>query len=195
MEDRHEIRICGFGGQGVMLAGFIIGQAASIYENKYVTHIRDYGPEARGSTCRGDVVISDEPVLYPYITAPSVLVAMSQMGYDKYRPKSRDDVLIIIDEGLVKHREVKRDRLRSIPALRFAEELGRVAVANVVVLGFFSAVAGIVSFDAMKKSVLDSVPRGTEDLNIRALEKGHDYGLEKLAAMQRQKPAHVVDPS
>ena len=182
MENRHEIRLCGFGGQGIMLAGYIIGQAAAIFEHKHTTHIRDYGPEARGGSCRADVVISDEPVLYPYINAPSVLVSMSQQAYDKYRPRSREDSLIIIDEELVKHREKRKDRLMAIPARRIAEELGRVAVANVVMLGFFTAVTDFVSVEAMKKSVLASVPRGTEELNLKALELGYAYGLEKLKA-------------
>ena len=187
MENRHEIRLCGFGGQGIMLAGYIIGQAGSIFEHKYATHIRDYGPEARGSTCRGDVVISDEPVLYPYINAPSVLISMSQQAYDKYRPKSREDSLIIIEEDLVKHREKRKDRLQAIPAQRIAEELGRATVANVVMLGFFTAVTGIVSIEAMRKSVLTSVPKGTEELNIEALDRGYAYGLEKLKASQPKK--------
>lgn len=178
MEDRHEIRLCGFGGQGLMLAGYIIGQASSIFEHKYTTHIRDYGPEARGGTCRADVVISDKPVLYPYINAPTILVALSQQAYDKYRPRSREDSLIVIDKDLVKHREKRKDRLLSIPAQRIAEELGRVTVANVVMLGFLTAVTGIVSVEAMKKSLLASVPKGTEELNMKAFERGYDYGLK-----------------
>ncbi len=180
IKNRHEIRLCGFGGQGLMLAGYINGQAAAIFENKHTTHIRDYGPEARGGTCRADVVISDEPILYPYINAPSVLVSMSQQGYDKYRPRSREDSLIIIDEELVKHREKRKDRLLAIPARRIAEELGRAAVANVVMLGFFTAVTDFVSIESMRKSVLASVPKNTEELNLKALECGYSYGLDKL---------------
>ena len=180
MENRHEVRLTGFGGQGIMLAGYIVGQAATLYGKKHVTHIRDYGPEARGGSCRADVVISDKPVLYPYINAPSVLVAMSQQSYDKYRPGSRENSLILIDEDLVKHREKRKDRLWSIPAQRIAEELGRVAVANIVMLGFLTAITKIVSVDAMKRSVLDSVPKGTEELNTKAFECGYACGLEKL---------------
>ena len=184
MAYRHEIRLCGLGGQGLMLAGYIIGQAASIFENKHTTHIRDYGPEARGGTCRSDVVISDERVLYPYIHAPSILVAMSQQAYDKYRPRSREDSLIIIDKDLVKHREKRRDRLLTIPARQMAEELGRVTVANIVMLGFLTAVTGIVSIEAMRKAVLASVPASTEKLNIKALEQGYAYGLEKMKSIK-----------
>ena len=170
-----------------MLAGYIIGQAASIYEHKHSIHIRDYGPEARGGTCRADVVISDMPVLYPYINAPSVLVALSQQAYDKYRPRSREDSLIIIDSDLVKHREKRKDRLMSIPAQRIAEELGRANMANVVMLGFFTAITDFVSIESMKKSVLSAVPKGTEELNMKALESGYAYGLEKMEATHNNK--------
>ena len=181
IENRHEIRLTGFGGQGIMLAGYIIGQAATVYEMKHATHIRDYGPEARGGSCRADVVISDKHVLYPYINAPSVLVAMSQQAYDKYRPGSRENSQIIIDEDLVKHREQRKDRLWTIPAQRIAEDLGRVNVANVVMLGFLTAVTNLISIEAMRKSVLTSVPRNSEELNLKALEQGYAYGMEKVA--------------
>ncbi len=182
MADRHEIRLSGFGGQGIMLAGYIIGLAAAIYGGKHTTHIRDYGPEARGGSCRADVVISDDPVLYPYISAPSVLVALSQQGYDKYRPDSRENSLIIIDEDLVKHSETRKDRLRVIPALRIAEELGRATVTNVVMLGFLAAVTGIVSIEALQKAVKDSVPEAMVALNLKALERGYNYAQEKAKA-------------
>ena len=187
MAERHEIRLCGFGGQGIMLAGYIIGQAASIFEDKHTTHIRDYGPEARGGTCRADVVVSNKRILYPYIDAPSVLVAMSQQAYDKYRPRSREDSLIIIDKELVKHREKRMDRLLAIPARRIAEELGSVAVANVVMLGFFTAATDIVSKEAMKKSIKVSVPKHTVELNMKAFDRGYAYGLEALKSRQQKK--------
>ncbi|MFC1904556.1 2-oxoacid:acceptor oxidoreductase family protein [Chloroflexota bacterium] len=180
MANRHEVRLCGFGGQGIILAGYIIGQAASIFDGKSATFIQDYGPEARGGACRADVVISDEPVSYPYIHAPSLLVALSQPGYDKYRPRNRKDSLMIIDEELVKHRETRKDKLFTIPSRRMAEELGRVAVANIIVVGFLAAVTEIVSIEAIRESVLTSVPKGTEELNTKALEKGYAYGREKL---------------
>ncbi len=177
--NRHEIRLCGYGGQGIILAGYIVGQAASIFGGKNATYIRDYGPAARGGICRADVVISDEHVSYPYINAPSILVALSQQAYDKYQLKNRQDALVIIDEDLVKPK-TNRHRILAIPARRIAKELGRVAVANVVMLGFLTAVTDILAVDAMRKSVLTSVPKGTEELNMKAFERGYAYGLEKL---------------
>lgn len=184
MAERYELRLCGYGGQGIILAGFIVGQAASIFDGKNATFIQDYGPEARGGASRADVVVSDEPVLYPYINAPSILVALSQPAYDKYRIRSRKDSLIILDEELVKHKEVRKDKLFTIPARLIAEELGKVAVANIVVVGFLTAVTNIVSIEAVRKSVMISIPRGTEELNMNALERGYAYGKEKLASAQ-----------
>ncbi len=188
MENRQEIRLCGYGGQGIILAGYIIGQAASIFDGKNTTFIQDYGPEARGGACRADVVISAEAVLYPYIIAPSVLIAMSQEAYNKYYTKNRHNALVIIEGDLVKPRETSGGGLLTVPATRMAEELGRVTVANVVMLGFFTAVTGIVSIDAMRKSILASVPKGTEELNMRAIERGYEYGLGKAKLVHGNSP-------
>lgn len=172
MAIRHEIRLAGHGGQGIILAGYIIGQAAAIFEGKNATYIRDYGPAARGGTCRADVVISDERVLYPRIKTPSVLIIMSQQAYNMYCTEKCQDTLLIIDENLVQPRKVGSEKLLAIPATRIAEELGRAAVANAVMLGFFTAVTDIVSLDAMKNSLAASVPENTRELNLKALKRG-----------------------
>ena len=179
MVNRDEIRLCGYGGQGIILAGYIVGQAAAIFERKNVVFIQDYGPEARGGACRADVVVSDAPVLYPYIVTPSILVAMSQQAYDKYCPENPQNTLVIIEEELVKPREMEGARLLAVPPRRIAEELGRVAVANVVMLGLLTAATNVVSVEAMKKSILTAVPKNTEELNLKAFERGYTYGLEK----------------
>ena len=186
MQNRHEIRLSGYGGQGIILAGYIVGQAASIYEGKNAVFIQDYGPEARGGACRADVVISDAPVRYPYIDKPSTLVAMSQQAYDKYFPKRSQDTLVIIEEELVKPGEIEGNRLLAVPPRRIASELGRVAVANVVMLGLLTAATNIVSAEAMKKSILSSVPKNTEELNLKAFEQGYAYGLEKLESLKKE---------
>jgi len=179
MAERQELRLCGYGGQGIILAGYIVGQAVAVFERRNATFIRDYGPEARGGACRADVVISDEPVSYPYVIAPSVLVAMSQQAYDRYHARSRPDTLVIIDEDLVRPGPDDNNRRLSIPARRIAEELGRVAVANLVMLGFLTRVTDLVKVAAMKKSLLAAVPKGTEELNKKAFERGYSYGGEK----------------
>ena len=181
MASNLEVRLCGYGGQGIILAGFMIGQAATVYEHRHAVFIQDYGPEARGGTCLADVVISDEPVLYPYIETPGVLVAMSQEAYQKYIPQTHKDTQVIIDADLVKP---ETDNVRSLvlmPARRIALELGRLAVANVVMLGFFTAITKAVSVDAMKESILASVPKNTGKLNLGAFEEGYAAAL-KLGA-------------
>jgi len=177
---RDEIIIGGFGGQGIVLAGNIVGKAAAIFDGKNATLTQDYGPEARGGACRAQVVISDSQISYPYIEDPSVLVVMSQEAYTKYSAGLRQDTLLLTDKDLVKARKSRTNRILSIPATQIAQELGRTAVANIVMLGFFTAVTKTVSVEAMKKAVLDSVPKGTEELNEKAFEQGYAYGLEKL---------------
>ena len=179
MADKQEIRLCGFGGQGIILAGYIIGQAATVYEGINAVFTQDYGSEARGGACRADVIISEEPVRYPYIDTPSILVSMSQAAYDKYIVGVREDTLVIIDEDLVRPTDTVNNRLLTVPASRIAEGLGRVAVANVVMMGFLTAATDVLSEDTMKKSILSSVPGGTEDLNTNAFETGFEYAKAK----------------
>ena len=178
MADKHEVRLCGFGGQGIILAGYIIGQAATVHEGVNAVFTQDYGPEARGGACRADVIISDEAVNYPYVESPSVLVAMSQAGYDKYYQDVGKDTLVIIDEDLVAPDGAVSNPLLTVASWRIAGELGRVAVANVVMLGFFAGATGLISPDAMKASILSSVPKGTEELNTNAFERGLASALE-----------------
>ncbi len=178
MADNHQVRLCGFGGQGIILAGYIIGQAATIYEGVNAVFTQDYGPEARGGACRADVIISDEPVNYPYVENPSILVALSQAGYDKYYRDVDPDISVIIDEDLVAPDRTAGNPILTVPAWRLAGELGRVAVANVVMLGFFAGVTDFISPDAIKKSILASVPKGTEELNTNAFEQGFAHAQE-----------------
>lgn len=177
---RKELKISGFGGQGVILAGHIIGKAATIYDEKNATLTQAYGPEARGGACSANLIISNGEIDYPEITAPYLLVAMSQEAYDSFSPGLRENGMLLIDEDLVEIKEMKEDmKLFSIPATRMAEELGRKIIANIVMLGFFTSLVSIVSYDAMKNAILSSVPKGTEKLNINAFDKGYKYGIEK----------------
>jgi len=180
---RVEMKLSGFGGQGIILAGFIVGQAAAIYDKKNATFTQAYGPEARGGACSAQVVISDEPGGYPYVENPSTVVAMSQEAYAKYASGVPDDVRVIIDEDLVKPNPSQRERILTVPATRIAQELGRSGVANIVMIGFLAAVTDAVSLEAMKKSVLDSVPKGTEELNTTAFDRGYAHGKAQLKAM------------
>ena len=180
--ERQEVALGGFGGQGIVLAGYIIGQAASIYDKKNAVLIQDYGPEARGGACRAQVVIEDRAISYPFMENPSVLAIMSQEAYTKYVPALRKGAPLLIDSTLVKVDNPNGFKLHSIPATGIAQELGRAAVANIVMLGFLTAVTKIASVDAMKKAIAASVPKGTGELNMKAFERGYSYGLEQAKA-------------
>jgi 2-oxoglutarate ferredoxin oxidoreductase subunit gamma len=181
---KTEIRVGGLGGQGVILCGQIIGRAAAIYSGKHATLIQAFGPEARGSACSAQVTISDEEIGYPYVTKPDILVVMSVDAYAQFAPQLKPGGMLLYENELI----TADDRLPAgahalgIPATRFAEELGRRLVLNIVMAGFFAGTTGLLEFGAVERAVRDSVPKGTEDLNLRALRKGHEYGLEVMAA-------------
>jgi len=176
-----EIRFAGYGGQGIIRSGIIIGKAASLFDDKFATMNQSFGPEARGGACSAQVIVSDEMVLYPYVTTPDILVAMSQEGYTKHEPELGDEGLLLIDEDLVQPKPVRgKIKLLSVPATRFAEELGNRIIANVAMLGFFTAITGVVSVEAMKKAIPTLVPSRFVELNLKAFDKGYDYGRELL---------------
>lgn len=172
-----EIKIGGFGGQGVILASMIIGKAASIFDNKHAAMIQSFGPEARGSSCSAQLIVSDRPIAYPYVRKPDILAALSHDAYVQFGKELAADGILIAESDLVKL-DPKRTPARtySVPATRFAEELGRKVVTNIVMVGFFTAVTGLVSADAAANAVRDSVPKGMETLNLKAFEKGYEYG-------------------
>lgn len=177
-----EIRIAGFGGQGVILSAIVLGKAASIYENGFATMTQNFGPEARGGACSAQLVLSDAPVLYPYVTRPDIMVILSQEAYNRFAPELKPEGLLIVEEDLVRVSNLAQDtRVYSIPATRIAEELGKRMVLNSVVVGFFTAVTNLLSADAVRKSVIDSVPPSFRELNLKAFEKGFEYGCTTLA--------------
>ncbi|MDT8357126.1 MAG: 2-oxoacid:ferredoxin oxidoreductase subunit gamma [Methanomicrobiaceae archaeon] len=170
---RREVRFSGFGGQGIILSAVILGRAAALYDHKYAVQTQVYGPEARGGASMSQVVIDDAPILFPKVTHPDIYVIMSQQGYDKYGASAPGDAVMLIDSDLV--RSHPRCRYFEIPATGEAKTtLGRVIVANIVMLGALVAATGVVSRDAIEKAVLDSVPRGTEELNTKALRRGFE---------------------
>ena len=183
---RHEIRFSGFGGQGIITAGYILGKAAALYDGRHVTLIKSYGPESRGGASSAQVIISDEEINYPRITEPELLVAMSQEAYTKYVDELAAGGLLLVDEDLVDLAHPRDDiRVRAIPATRIAEtELGRKIVANIVMMGFVAANIHIVSVEGIREAVLSSIPEGTEELNTQALERGYmcDTGVREESA-------------
>jgi 2-oxoglutarate ferredoxin oxidoreductase subunit gamma len=176
-----EIRVAGFGGQGVIMCASVIGKAAAVFEGNYATMTQAFGPEARGGACSAQVILASDPILYPYVTQPDVLVIMSQEAYTKFAPEIKTGGLLLVEEELVKLTDLKPGvRVYGIPATRLAEELGKKMVLNIVMTGFFAAVTGLVSKDALRNAVADSVPPSFRELNMKAFDKGYEYGIGKL---------------
>jgi 2-oxoglutarate ferredoxin oxidoreductase subunit gamma len=173
--ERTEIRITGFGGQGVVLSGYIIGRACAINAGIHATMIQSFGPEARGSACSATLTVSEREVLYPYIHRPDIFVVMSAEGYTKYRDELKDDGVLVYEKDLVRPVPKEGQRVYGVPSTRIAETLGRAIVQNIVMLGFFSGVTEIVPRDAMRNAVKASVPPGTEQLNLKAFDAGLAY--------------------
>jgi 2-oxoglutarate ferredoxin oxidoreductase subunit gamma len=172
-----EIRIAGFGGQGVIMSAMVVGKAASIFEGGFATMTQSFGPEARGGACSAQVILSDSPVLYPYVTKPDILVVMSQEAYTKFAPELKAGGTLVIEQDLVRVGELPAGtRVFSCPATRLAEELGKRMVLNIVMVGFFAAVAGLLKPESLRDAVADSVPPAFKDLNLKAFHKGFEYG-------------------
>jgi 2-oxoglutarate ferredoxin oxidoreductase subunit gamma len=173
---RKEIKISGFGGQGVVLAGYILGKCLSLHEGLEAVMTQSYGPEARGGASSSNIVVSDKPIDYPFVQHADILVALSQEAYTKFRPHAAPDAICLIDEDLVTPFE--DDRPLEIPATRLAEELGRRIVANVVMLGFVTATTGLAERQSMEETVKSSVKQKTVPLNIKAFETGYEYAQQ-----------------
>lgn len=177
---RRNIRISGFGGQGVILSGFLMGQAASLFDGRNAVFTQSYGPEARGGSCSSCVVIDEEEIGYPLVRAADYLIVLSKEGYVKYGGTVTPDGLTFFDSDLVGE-VVPSDEGRNfgIPATRLAEELGKKVVANVIMLGFFLGITGLLSKEAIIESIRTSVKKDFVEINLKALERGYAYGRER----------------
>jgi 2-oxoglutarate ferredoxin oxidoreductase subunit gamma len=179
---KKEVRICGFGGQGVILAGFIIGKAAAVFMDYNAVQSQSYGPEARGGAARSEVIISDEKIGYPRPTGVDLFVAMSQESFDTYRTDIREDTQIILDPDLVPRHDIGRP-VYKVQAQKIAESLGNKIVTNIVMVGAATSIFDTLDNDAVRKSVLDSVPSRFRDLNEKAFEKGLEAGKNALKGL------------
>ena len=172
-----EIRIAGFGGQGVILAASVIGKACAIFQGGYATMTQSFGPEARGGSSSAQVILSTEPILYPYVTQPDVLVVMSKEAYTRFAPTLKPGGILITEQDLVRVDGMPPGvRAFGVPATRLAEDLGRKVVLNIVMTGFFTAVTNLLDPEAVRKAVEDSVPPAMQKLNLEAFDKGYEYG-------------------
>ena len=173
---RKEVRFSGFGGQGIILSAVILGRAAVMYDNKFAVQTQVYGPEARGGASMSQVVIDDDQILYPKVSNPDIFVIMSQEGFEKYGATAEDPAVMLVDSTLVHSRP--KCRCIEIPATGEAKAGRKVIVANIVMRGALVAATGIVSEESLKSASLDSVPKGTEDLNLKAMQLGLKLGKQ-----------------
>jgi 2-oxoglutarate ferredoxin oxidoreductase subunit gamma len=168
----HEIRLEGSGGQGIITAGRLIGEAVSLREHKEAIMTESYSPYVRGGSSRADLVISDEPIDYPLVTKPDILVAMSQEALDNNWEHTSNHATIFVESGRVNVPSLNGRKLFTVPALRIAEELGSKVMANIVILGALTAETRIVARDSMESAIADRYPKEAE-LNRQAFAQGY----------------------
>jgi 2-oxoglutarate ferredoxin oxidoreductase subunit gamma len=173
---RTEIRIAGFGGQGVGLAAFILGKALSLYETKEAVMTQSYGPEARGGASSANVVLADQPIAYPFVQQPDILIALSQEAYSRFRPEAKSQAIILVDQDLVT--PAGDDTAYSIPATRMAEDLGQRMVANIIMLGCLAGLTGLVCRESLEEAIRTTLKSKLVDLNLKAFVAGYAYGRE-----------------
>ena len=176
-EYRQEIRFCGSGGQGIIMAAIVLAEAAGVYDGKYVCQTQSYGPEARGGTCKADVVISSMEIDYPKASSPSLLLAMNQASCDTYFLDLKPAGLLVVDNTLV--REVPTGRVAAIPFTQIARQIiGSEMASNMVALGAFGYLCKAVSMEGLESALMDRVPEGTKELNLKALRAGIEAAKE-----------------
>jgi 2-oxoglutarate ferredoxin oxidoreductase subunit gamma len=191
---RYEIRLSGEGGQGLVLAGAILAEAVGIYGGKQVTYTQSYGPESRGGSCRSDVVVSDEPVNYPICSRLDLLLALTQKACDSYSRQLKPDGLLILDESRVSVIPSGTFRVCRLPILQTARvKLAKEVVANMLCVGIVGLLSGHASREDLQKAVLAKVPKGTQEINRRALEAGLNLANSWLERAVTQTSGCLVE--
>ena len=184
MSDRYEIRLAGSGGQGLVLGGLILAEAAAVHEGKNATQSQSYGPESRGGASKSEVIISDKEIDYPKATHIDVLLLMTEAAADKYLKDTPETALVVADSDLVPGPIPEKFRSVKAPITRLAKEsVGKEFVANIVALGLLQELTRVVTVDALEKAVLARVPKGTEELNLKALRVGREAAQQYGAAV------------
>lgn len=173
---KDELRMSGQGGQGAITLGYVFGRAAALYEKRNVIMTEAYGPEITGGFARADLMISDDEIEYPNVNNPDVLVVMSNEGWEMNGHLVKDSGKIIYEDFLVTPEGAKA-KLYPIPAIKEANKLGRKVVANVIMLGALQELTNIVSKENLEKALLERVPNGTEELNLKALHRGYEIAV------------------
>jgi 2-oxoglutarate ferredoxin oxidoreductase subunit gamma len=175
MEEKYEIRFSGSGGQGLILAGIILAEAATIYDNKNAVQSQSYGPEARGGASKSEVIISNSEIDYPKATIIDALLSLTQEACDKYVVDLKNGGILIVDSDFVTKIPDGNYKVYKLPFINTAKfELGREFVANIVALGAIVNITKVVSKESIESAVLARVPKGTEELNKKALLRGYE---------------------
>ncbi len=177
MKNQTEIRLSGSGGQGLILGGIILAEAA-LMDDKNAIQSQSYGPEARGGASKAEVIISDQPIHYPKVQNCDILLALTQKSCDKYIDNLREDGILIIDEGIELNLPQNSYTIHKLPILKTASvDIGKAMVANIVALGCLNQIAQVVSDESLKTAIRNRVPSGTEDFNENAFEVGKKISL------------------
>ena len=173
---RKKIRVAGQGGQGAITLAYTIGRALALYANKHVIFTEAYGPEQTGGFAKADLIVDDQEIEYPMVDVPDILVVLSEEGWQMNGNLLAEGGTVIYENFLV-----NPDTTAStygIPAVKEAENIGRKVVANVILMGAFQELTGIISKENLEKALLEIIPKGTEELNLKALHRGYELGKE-----------------
>lgn len=169
---RQDIRLAGFGGQGIVLAGYILGKAAGLYGGREAVFTQSYGPEARGGACAAQVSVSDDAIEYPSFEDADLLVVMSQEAWSKYGRTAKPGATVVVDEHLVDPGE--RHDVHRAPFTRIGEDLGNRIVANIVMLGYLAGVSDLIDREAVEEAIRTEVKERFIDLNLEAFARGYE---------------------
>jgi 2-oxoglutarate ferredoxin oxidoreductase subunit gamma len=173
MSFRYEVRLSGEGGQGLVLAGKVLAEAAAIYDDMNATQSQSYGPEARGGASRSEVIISDDDIDYPKAVNIDLLLALTQESVNRYHSDLKDDGVLLVDAEAVTELPTGSFTVHKVPIIKIAQDkVGRALVANIVALGIITELADVVSREAVEAAIQARVPKGTEELNLRAFHAG-----------------------
>jgi len=173
-----ELRLSGSGGQGLILAGIIFAEAG-ILDGKNAIQTQSYGPEARGGASKAEVIISNEEIDFPKVERPDLVLALTQIASDKYVSSVKETGTVVVDSEIELPKDLKVGRIIRVPIIKTAtEEIGKAIVANIIAIGLITEITGCVSKESVENAILSRVPKGTEELNKKALNIGYELGLK-----------------
>jgi len=181
-EGRFEIRIAGFGGQGVVTIGRILGEAFALFEGKNSVNTHSYGPESRGGACRSEVVVSDGEIHYPNVRRADLFIALSQVALDTYIADLKEGGVLLVDPHSVKNvPDRNKYRVYEVPTMEIAHRIGGVKFQNSVAVGaLYPLIAHMIKKSSLRQAISRNVPPKTVEINMEAFEEGMRYGREHV---------------